>query len=800
MLNIIFQKYIIIFFVIIVYILNIISFVISIYSIQFEESDYINKNNKFFLKADIIQKFNSFLKLCKNGKLIDKTKYPLLKHPKITIIIPVYNGGKYLNYSLRTIQNQKLKEIEIILIDDCSTDDSLININKLMKEDPRIRLIKNYKNRKILYSKSIGALNSNGDYILELDQDDMFIREDLFDIIYHESQKHNLDLVQFRDFIKDDFYFERKTKINVDKSHWIFPKKTFYMEEPELKETLFKNQNNYLLWGLLILSKLYKKAIYILWEFIINYEFIFNEDYIITTMIIMLAHNYKYLNIFGLIHLKHQQSISFDCIKKEIFHLSNLFFVVYLNDYYVKKKPENVHLIYNYLLLNKFYQTQASHIFKRFFDFNIRIFLFNNYLLENNKQEIFDSFNINSNKSFSFSSYSYIMDSKDFHSIYNYQNLIFNISKKKNNNITNFITNKKYLTRFNRIHINFVYINDSNSNSDNNEIIKLKNKKSTYKFIKYYFPKISIIIYCNEIKYLEQTLISIVEQKYFFSFEIIIVYDNLNIMCLSDNFNYNNIIIINNQNQRGIMYSFSKGILASKGKYILLFLSGYTLAKNNILNNLYKIAKYQEIDILEFNLLINKDDEINKNSFYLYKCHHFNSSLNTSQIKYNQNYKEIDQEKELLINKLIRSKIYKDIINKYKLFADKEVIYNTFDDILNFLLNKKRYVFKHIDLFGVIKNNNQVNSLKLNDLINDEEQKINDTIFYLNFLFDNTRNKYKDKKVVYDEFVNILGLAYNKLALKSTKSINLFQKFMKSKSINEIDKSELLFFYKSLNN
>ena len=204
------------------------------FQIPIEENDYIIRNNKYYLKPYIIQKFNSFLKICLKNELINKTKYPLLKFPKISVIIPVYNGGKYLNYSLRTIQNQKLKELEIIIIDDCSTDDSLKIIERLMEEDPRIRLIKNYRNRKILYSKSIGALNSNGEYILELDQDDMFIRDDLFDIIYNESKMHNLDLVQFRDFFKTKFYFKRITRININNLHWINLNKELYIEQPKL--------------------------------------------------------------------------------------------------------------------------------------------------------------------------------------------------------------------------------------------------------------------------------------------------------------------------------------------------------------------------------------------------------------------------------------------------------------------------------------------------------------------------------------------------------------------------------------
>ena len=130
--------------------------------------------------------------------------YHAVKFPKISVIIPVYNGGKFLNYSLRSIQNQKMKDIEIILVDDNSSDDSLNIIQNFFKNDKRIRIIENRHNRKILYSKSIGAINAKGQYIIELDQDDIFIREDAFNIIYKEALKHDSDLVKFNNIHNDN--------------------------------------------------------------------------------------------------------------------------------------------------------------------------------------------------------------------------------------------------------------------------------------------------------------------------------------------------------------------------------------------------------------------------------------------------------------------------------------------------------------------------------------------------------------------------------------------------------------------
>ena len=117
-----------------------------------------------------------------------------------------------------------MKEIEIILVDDCSTDNSLDIIKNYMKNDKRIRLIKNKENRQILYSKSIAALNARGKYIIQLDQDDLFIREDAFDILFYEAESINLDLVQIRDILKHNFFFLNLTKVNDKNMHLIFRK------------------------------------------------------------------------------------------------------------------------------------------------------------------------------------------------------------------------------------------------------------------------------------------------------------------------------------------------------------------------------------------------------------------------------------------------------------------------------------------------------------------------------------------------------------------------------------------------
>ena len=70
-----------------------------------------------------------FIDKCYKGILTDKNTSFSYQHPKISAIIPVYNAEKYIHYSLRSIQNQKMKDIEIIIVDDKSNDKTIeINI------------------------------------------------------------------------------------------------------------------------------------------------------------------------------------------------------------------------------------------------------------------------------------------------------------------------------------------------------------------------------------------------------------------------------------------------------------------------------------------------------------------------------------------------------------------------------------------------------------------------------------------------------------------------------------------------
>ena len=112
---------------------------------------------------------------------------------KISVIVPAYNVGKYIEKTLRSIMEQSLKEIEIIVINDGSKDNTLTIIRKLMLEDNRVILI-DKKNGGVSQARNDGIKKARGEYISFIDGDD-WIEKDFFKDCYKYGVENNLDMV-----------------------------------------------------------------------------------------------------------------------------------------------------------------------------------------------------------------------------------------------------------------------------------------------------------------------------------------------------------------------------------------------------------------------------------------------------------------------------------------------------------------------------------------------------------------------------------------------------------------------------
>ena len=114
--------------------------------------------------------------------------------PKVSVVIPIYNVEKYLKKCLDSVINQTLKDIEIICVNDCSSDNSESIIKEYINKDNRVKLINNKNNYGIGYSRNIGIDNSLSDYISFIDSDD-FVSENFIEELYSTALKNDADIV-----------------------------------------------------------------------------------------------------------------------------------------------------------------------------------------------------------------------------------------------------------------------------------------------------------------------------------------------------------------------------------------------------------------------------------------------------------------------------------------------------------------------------------------------------------------------------------------------------------------------------
>ncbi|MCM1324505.1 MAG: glycosyltransferase [Acetobacter sp.] len=135
--------------------------------------------------------------------------------PKISIIIPIYNTSAYLPECLNSIIKQTLKNIEIICINDGSTDNSLAILNEYAQKDQRIKII-NQKNLGISYSRNNALKIASGEYIQFLDSDD-WIREDTCQQLYTTAHTQELDMLSF-----SGYNVNNKTKELLNENYFNF--------------------------------------------------------------------------------------------------------------------------------------------------------------------------------------------------------------------------------------------------------------------------------------------------------------------------------------------------------------------------------------------------------------------------------------------------------------------------------------------------------------------------------------------------------------------------------------------------
>lgn len=114
----------------------------------------------------------------------------------VTVIIPFYNVEKYLPVCIESVLKQSYKKLEIILIDDGSTDNSLLICKKFKGKDKRIKIY-HTNNFGLSHARNVGLDHANGDYIVFVDSDD-YIDENMINIMLTKSNDSDLVICNYK--------------------------------------------------------------------------------------------------------------------------------------------------------------------------------------------------------------------------------------------------------------------------------------------------------------------------------------------------------------------------------------------------------------------------------------------------------------------------------------------------------------------------------------------------------------------------------------------------------------------------
>ena len=358
------------------------------------------KGKKIDIKEDnrntAIQNGLKYMDKCINN-IIDQEipEYPENHKPLLSIIIPVYNAEKSITYAVRSIQNQNLVDFEIILVNDFSKDNSLDIMINLQKEDARIKIINNTKNMGTLYSRSIGALASKGDYIFSLDNDDLFLVPDVFEILYVLASQDNFDVIAFRAFKAGSYKPNPK---DIQDDGLLDNRHNLVLSQPRLGVCTIYNWGRFsthdiYVWGKIIKTEIYQKSVNSLGKERYSEFITWSEDNIMTYIIYSFSKSYKSVRKYGIFHIR-LSSCESNTANSDRKIIGKILFSDVIYDF-SKDNDKNLAVdsifsIMNERFFNVQYNKKNSDYLKKF----AKKIFDSKYISENNKKRLRDRLNI----------------------------------------------------------------------------------------------------------------------------------------------------------------------------------------------------------------------------------------------------------------------------------------------------------------------------------------------------------------------------------------------------------------------
>lgn len=199
--------------------------------------------------------------------------------PKVSVIIPVYGVEQYIERCARSLFEQTLDDIEYIFIDDCTPDNSVVKLQKILSfyphRDKQVHILRHEKNLGLPYARQTGVKVANGEYVAHCDSDD-WVDIHMYEEMYKKAKEKNADVV-LCDYYESDGVSK---KLMND----FLPNKV----EDTMSSTLLKKTRS-VLWNKLVRRSIYKNNI--------MYPVANNaEDYTLLVQIVYYSKSFVYLN------------------------------------------------------------------------------------------------------------------------------------------------------------------------------------------------------------------------------------------------------------------------------------------------------------------------------------------------------------------------------------------------------------------------------------------------------------------------------------------------------------------------
>ena len=216
------------------------------------------------------------------------------KKPLVSVIIPLYNAEKYISETIESVINQTYENWELLVVDDCSTDNSREIVKSFKQKDSRIRLIESEINfGGPARPRNIGIDNSQGEYIAFLDADDVWLKNKLEIQLNLLIENNNFDLLDANAYTID----EKSKKLGVLRIKKVYKILKYFFKKKNIlilsnfvniNTILMKNQNlprfkedkNLIAiedWMFWIENLQEGKKIYLCDEYLINYRIVSNS-------------------------------------------------------------------------------------------------------------------------------------------------------------------------------------------------------------------------------------------------------------------------------------------------------------------------------------------------------------------------------------------------------------------------------------------------------------------------------------------------------------------------------------------